>query len=392
MYEEIKKISKGIIDTGDLAAGGIMTTAQSKKFIKMIQDTTALLQVVRLVMMKAPKQEFDKIGVGQRIMRGMTENEDVSAYTQKPFFGKIELDAKKYALPHEISEDALEDNIEGKALEDVIANLFANQSGLDIEDLGVNGDVVYSGAAPADTLNGAISDTDTDIVVNDSTGFPRLGQAGWILIDTEYIYYEYLDSATHTFKNCLRGQNGSTAASHLTAAAVTWTRHPLVGNDDGWLKLMYDGGSNYEDLSAINSGAIAKEHFFALLKNLPVKYRRGPTRSKLRWLMSSVQKVNWDEYLTSRTTAAGDNVIIGTPDYRPLGIPIIEVPSFPSDTVILTDPKNLMLGIWRQIRVRKTNTDKESIMKDVIFYNMTTRFDMQVEELGAVSIGDGLVE
>ena len=207
------EILKAATTAADLVAGGLMTPQQAKVFLRMVFDTTALLKVCRTVNMPTPAYEIDKIGVGQRLMRGMGENEDMSSYTKKPSFGKIDLVAKKYALPWEISEDALEDNIEGKTLEQVIAEMFSTQMGLDTEDLAVNGDTVYTGTAPANQLNGAIDADDTTITVDATTGFPRTGEAGYIVIDSEKI--TYTGKTSTTFTGCTRGADGTTAASHL---------------------------------------------------------------------------------------------------------------------------------------------------------------------------------
>ena len=73
------------------------------------------------------------------------------------------------------------------------------------------------------TLDGAITSTDTEITLADASGLPS---TGFIKIDNEYIQYGYITG--NTLYNCFRGQNNSTAASHLTAASVYWARLPAV--------------------------------------------------------------------------------------------------------------------------------------------------------------------
>jgi hypothetical protein len=386
----IKKILKAATTTQDLQAGGYLNRRQAAKFIKMIIETSLLLKIIRCKTMTAPKMELDKIGVGKRIMRGMGENEDMSPYTKKPIFGKVDLDAVKYATPYEISEDAIEDNIEGKALEGLIAGLITSQMSLDIEDLAVNGNKVYPDDSPLQTtLTGAINtDEGINIVLADTTGFPKDCNSGCIKIDDELIAYESINYAANTLENCTRGVTGTTVSSHTDTSVVNWIRDPLMGVDDGWLSKCYKGNAHFVDLASINSGVISKTHFFKLFRALPKKYR-GAKKGQLRWFMSSHQKSLWDEYLTNRTTSAGDSVIAGN-SVKPLGIPIVEVASWPDDAVMLTYPKNLIWGIYRLIKSRKTTTAKDCIMKDLRFYNITTRQDFEIEETDAVSFGDGL--
>jgi hypothetical protein len=73
------------------------------------------------------------------------------------------------------------------------------------------------------TLNGAITSTTDTITLADATGLPS---TGFIKIDNEYIQYGYITD--NTLYNCFRGQNNSTAASHLTGASVYWARLPAI--------------------------------------------------------------------------------------------------------------------------------------------------------------------
>ena len=67
------------------------------------------------------------------------------------------------------------------------------------------------------TLNGALNATDVTIVVVSTTGFGRMGR---IDIDNETI--EYTGVTATSFTGCTRGSDGTTAATHLTAATVYW--------------------------------------------------------------------------------------------------------------------------------------------------------------------------
>lgn len=68
------------------------------------------------------------------------------------------------------------------------------------------------------TLNGAISDTDTSLVVDeDISGMP---DSGYICIDDELIMYGAKDNGTKTFSSLSRGEHVTTAAAHSDEAVV----------------------------------------------------------------------------------------------------------------------------------------------------------------------------
>ena len=73
--------------------------------------------------------------------------------------------------------------------------------------------LVLNGAQTA--LNGALNNSATTITVVDTTSFPA---SGYIVSDTEIILYTGKTSTT--FTGCTRASDSSSAASHLTAAAV----------------------------------------------------------------------------------------------------------------------------------------------------------------------------
>ena len=78
-------------------------------------------------------------------------------------------------------------------------------------------------AASITTLASGISATDTTIALTSSQGLPA---AGFIKIDNETINYTAVSGNDLT--GCFRGQNGTTAASHSTAASVSVQNLPAV--------------------------------------------------------------------------------------------------------------------------------------------------------------------
>ena len=72
-------------------------------------------------------------------------------------------------------------------------------------------------------LDGAITSTDTTITLTSTLGLPA---AGFIKVDNEIINYSYIIG--NVLYDCFRGQQDTTAASHLTATAVYWAQVPAV--------------------------------------------------------------------------------------------------------------------------------------------------------------------
>tara|TARA_R110002126_G_scaffold46433_1_gene130684 strand:+ start:245 stop:1171 length:927 start_codon:yes stop_codon:yes gene_type:complete len=73
------------------------------------------------------------------------------------------------------------------------------------------------------TLASAITATDTTITLNTVVG---LAGAGFIRLDSEDIYYTYITG--NTLGGVFRGQNNTTAASHITSTAVYVPQLPAV--------------------------------------------------------------------------------------------------------------------------------------------------------------------
>jgi hypothetical protein len=124
--------------SGD-AASGILRPEQARRFIDYVWDGTVLAKDGRRVTMRANTMELEKVNVGERVIRAAAQG--LGSYTNTgATFSKVELTTKKIRLDWEVTSEALEDNIEGAALEDHLVRLMTNAFANDIEDLAINGD------------------------------------------------------------------------------------------------------------------------------------------------------------------------------------------------------------------------------------------------------------
>src|SRR5690349_825614 len=128
-------LNKVINDQGTAAAskGGYLEAPQVRQFLDYVNDATTLSQQVRVERIRGDVAELTRIGIGERLLRVATEAVD-DGVNVGAAFSKISLSTTKFRLDWELSTEALEDGLEGEALEDHIVRLMANQVGNDIED------------------------------------------------------------------------------------------------------------------------------------------------------------------------------------------------------------------------------------------------------------------
>lgn len=157
--------------------------------------------------------------------------------------------------------------------------------------------------------------------------------------------------------------------------------------NDGVLKLITTAAVSGRNLNggAVNSGVISKDHFFDALYAMPNKYRN---QGSLRWIMSPNRHIAWWEQLTNRTTPAGDSLLLGSGGAAdgPLGIPVLQVPSMPDSTILLSNPRNFVRVISWQVRRRRVTGDTDATLAalDKRFYIFFIKHDVVVEEFDAV--------
>ncbi len=315
-----------VIRTNEVASGGggLLSPEQTNKFIDYMWDETVLGKQVRKVPMRANEAEIDKINVGQRIVRLATEAVD-DGVNAGATFSKISLTTKKLRLDWELSTESLEDNIEGGNLEEHIARLMATQAGNDIEDLAINGDT-----------------TSADPLLKAFDGYSKLLEAGAHVVDANGGYF---------------------SRATLNRALKTMPRKFLQRR--GELKFFAGSGvvGDYiYSLQAVENGLISPEASAAAGIN-QAQQANGPagfvTGNAFGLTINEVPLFNEQRKL--------NDVGAGSTDHT---------------SVWLLDPKNLLWGIKREIKVYRKFAEK----KDTTEWTLYTRVGVQVENLDAVVV------
>lgn len=139
------------------------------------------------------------------------------------------------------------------------------------------------------------------------------------------------------------------------------------------------------------ASAITVQDLQEIILAMPRKYRAS--RSQMKFYASSellsellnqlAQQGNFNsERIVERIVDGSVPQIVGAPlQYRVLGLPILEVPLYPSNYVSLTFPENRIWGFQRDVTVHREFKPK----KDTVEYTVFLRFGTQVEEVDAVA-------
>lgn len=129
---------------------------------------------------------------------------------------------------------------------------------------------------------------------------------------------------------------------------------------------------------------VSKDVFKAGVKAMPNKYMRN--RAAMKFYISPSAHIEWNDSLTSRETGLGDSQIIANGNQPYAGIPVVPAALMPDAKYLFTYPKNLIMGIQRQIMIE---TDRD-IRARVLVVVLTMRLALAFEEQDSVVLCDGL--
>jgi len=297
--------SNAVNPSGTTAASGILRPEQARRFIDYVWDATVLANDGRKVTMRANTMELEKVNVGERVIRSAAQADGTYTNTGATF-SKVELTTKKIRLDWEVSAEALEDGVEGDALEDHLVRLMTNAFANDIEDLAINGD------------------GSTSPFLNIMTGFVK---------------------KTKT--------NGFAHESVVTVADNAWTPEVMQGIINVMPRkyralknnLKFYAGTDVFGGIVKNNGTLADAVAEAFTGRMP-----GSTQA------------NRQNYLDGLGQTFG-----GARTTRVLGIEVQEVPYYPAGYVDLTFPANRVWGMQRDITVNREYVAKKDTIEYTVF-------------------------
>lgn len=152
-----------------------------------------------------------------------------------------------------------------------------------------------------------------------------------------------------------------------------------VTGDDAFMRLK-DGAlaqsvSHIVDYRDSYLGSVNKGVFKEGIKAMPNQYLRN--RKTMRFYVSPHAEIEYADSLADRATKLGDRRVVGDwgGNYA-FGVPVAPAALMPNASGLLIWPKNLILGVQRQIMVE---TDRD-IRARVLVVVLTMRIDIKYEE------------
>ena len=184
-----------------------------------------------------------------------------------------------------------------------------------------------------------------------------------------------------------RGELRQTIMEMMAEAISRDMEEVLINGDtvsaDPFLAVMHgilkQATSNVVDAAG---APISKTLLQSMLKTLPSEHLRD--KKAMRFLTSVDADLDYRNTLADRATVAGDRLLESDTPVLHGGVPVQPIPLFPENlgvgndqtAVVLCNPKNVHVGIWRQIRLESDRDISEGTLKIVA----TLRFDVKFAE------------
>lgn len=295
-----------------------LTVEEATNFINYIVDQSTLLKRIRTVQMAGHTKNIDKIGLGSNVLVKGTPGIDPGDTVSLSGPTQVQLVSQEIVAIVSVGDDTLEDNIEGDAFIQTLLGMIARAAANEIEQAAIHGDT-------------SVADTG---ILDRWDGWLKLAIAG---------------------------------GAHVTEAMADTDRYWPGGNGTKATKL---------------------------LKSLPTKYRQD--LRNLAWILHSDLYLDYNDELASKGYGEAFASITGIRDVPLRGIQNVQVPLMKTDiaftynstpytdgtVVMLTDLRNLIWGIQRDIRIEPFRQPR----KRATDYVLSMRAAVQIENADAVAI------
>ena len=121
-----------VITPASFTASAALSKEEADRFIDYVVDQSFLKSNARIERMNAPSKTIAKVGIGQKILKPAKSATD-PGNTVSIVTDQLSLETKEIIAIAEISDDSLEDNIEGDAFVDHLMRMIASQAANELD-------------------------------------------------------------------------------------------------------------------------------------------------------------------------------------------------------------------------------------------------------------------
>lgn len=248
----------------------MLSREEADRFIDYVVDQSFMKKNARVERMNSSTKTIAKVGIGDKILKPAKSAVD-PGNTVGFQTDQLTLTTKEIIAIAEISDDSLEDNIEGDAFVDHLMKMIASQAANELETM-----CMYGKRLPDADLANA---TDINQLVN-----------GWFTL-----------------------AEGSDGSARLDKGHVIDARTSGLFTD--------------------SNGYITPEKLSRVVKTLPNKYRGN--KQNLRFLLPDDLYQDYNDYLGARSVSTADPYLLGVGNLTYSNIPLQSVALMPTDKPVL---------------------------------------------------------
>lgn len=378
-----------VITPGSFQASSALSREEADKFIDYMVDQSFMKKNARVERMNAPTKTIAKVGIGNKILKPAKSAVD-PGNTVSITTDQLTLESKEIIAIAEISDDSLEDNIEGDAFVDHLMRMIAAQSANELDLMAMYAEKIPNANEATDIMQlvdgwitrarkqGHVVDARDGALFTDGNGYMHpeklsrvvktlpnkyrgnKGNLRFLLADDVYQdYNDYLGARTVSTADAYLLGVGNLTYSNIGLQPVA-----LMPTDRPVIKI---GGANTTLTNSPSSGTnllkVADATGIASGKQLVVGYGTG-----------------YVEVVTVAIVSGTDVTIEGSLMYTHTSGQTVKECETNGTDLLLTDYRNLIFGIQRDIR---WETERHARRRSTSFV-MTLRVDTQIENEDAL--------
>lgn len=260
-----------------------------------------------------------------------------------------------------------------------------NSPSMEINKMGFGKRILRSATEAVALQDAAVDGTSFDPSTSGEYRARAKPQTSKVTLNTKEVIAEVRLSYSTLEDNIERGNLENTILAMIAERAALDLEELVINGDtslnnsDPYLDLM-DGVLKLSNAHVVDAdgSALNPTLFNTALKALPTKYRRN--RNLMRFFSTPDAEQDYRLALASRASGLGDAILTGNTPVPVFGVPLVGVALMPSTSMLFTDPKNLIFGIQRNVRIESERLISERQVKIVL----TARIATAIEETDAV--------